>query len=250
MHALVVIGCMAWHTVTAPTGGPARAVGKYAAGCIEGAARLPDTGEGWRVAQPARGRAFGHPTLVALVREVAARVKKLKLGVLSIGDLGQARGGPAPSGHASHQTGLDVDIWFAAPMVDLAKKLPSRHWTQRVARLLEVAASDARVERVFVHPVIKRALCEAGSREWLRKMRPWWGHHDHFHVRLPCPADSPDCEAQAPLPAGDGCDALAWWFDEKAQAERDQEHQSYTSKVGAVPELPERCKTLLEKPTR
>jgi penicillin-insensitive murein endopeptidase len=34
-----------------------------------------------------------------------------------------------------------------------------------------------------------------------------------MHIRMKCPADSPDCRPQAPLPADDGCGAaLAWWF--------------------------------------
>ena len=37
---------------------------------------------------------------------------------------------------------------------------------------------------------------------WLRTVRPWWGHHDHLHVRLKCPADSTGCESQPPLAAG------------------------------------------------
>ena len=46
------------------------------------------------------------------MQALADAATKQGLGVLSIGDLGQARGGPAPSGHVSHQSGLDVDIWF------------------------------------------------------------------------------------------------------------------------------------------
>ena len=76
-------------------------------------------------------------------------------------------------------------------------------------------------------------------------MRPWWGHDDHFHVRLACPADSPECTPQAPLPPGDGCDALAWWFDPKAQEARAKEHESYHARVGATPPLPERCASLI-----
>ena len=58
--------------------------------------------------------------------------------------------------------------------------------------MLEVAASDPVVDRIFVNPVIKRELCthEPPGSLWLRKLRPWWGHHDHFHVRLRCPPGS------------------------------------------------------------
>ena len=54
---------------------------------------------------------------------------------------------------------------------------------------------------------------------WLARVRPWWSHHDHFHVRLKCPGDSPLCQSQDPLPADAGCGAaLAWWFSDDAQA--------------------------------
>jgi penicillin-insensitive murein endopeptidase len=239
-----------WARVRTPTAGPARAIGGYSAGCIEGAVALPLSGAGFRVARPERGRVFGHPLLIALVREVGARLKKLGLGPLVVGDLGQPRGGPAPTGHASHQTGLDADLFFvqlaggsAKSMVERGK--PARAFTQAVQRQLALVAADARVDRIFVNPVLKRALCAARRAPWLQKVRPWWGHDDHFHVRLACPADSPDCVAQPALPPGDGCDALSWWFSADAQAEREQGHQSYSAKVGVAPELPAPCRALV-----
>ena len=69
-------------------------------------------GAGFRVQRPERNRTWGHPSLVAFVRELGARVKKLRLPLIAVGDLGQPRGGPAPSGHASHQSGLDADVAF------------------------------------------------------------------------------------------------------------------------------------------
>jgi penicillin-insensitive murein endopeptidase len=247
-------GPAVWGAVREPSAGPARSIGKYASGCISGAAKLPYKGEGFYVTRPERERVFGHPLLVSLVRALGAQVKKLKLGVLVVGDLGQPRGGPAPSGHASHQTGLDVDIWFlplagdkATSMIDQAAATVSRAFGSSQRRLLELAASDARVDRVFVHPLIKKALCDRseGERAWLRKVRPWWGHHEHFHIRLSCPADSPECQGQEALPAGDGCEQIAWWLDAKAQAERDKERQTYQSRVGASPSLPEHCNELV-----
>ena len=55
------------------------------------------------------------------------------------------------------------------------------------------------VARIFVHPAIKKALCEGASqdRSWLRKIRPWWGHHYHFHVRLKCPSGYAGCKNQS-----------------------------------------------------
>jgi penicillin-insensitive murein endopeptidase len=89
-----------------------------------------------------------------------------------------------------------------------------------VLRLLELAASDPAVDRIFVNPVVKREACAKArpGTEWLRKLRPWWLHHDHFHVRMRCPADSLQCEAQPPIGADDGCgESLRWWFTEDAR---------------------------------
>ena len=243
-----------WSRAQTPAPGPARAIGGYSDGCIAGAVALPVAGPGFRVVRPERHRVFGHPALIGLIRRLGQELRALHLGPLAVGDLGQPRGGPAPTGHASHQTGLDVDLWFLPPhaghttsMVDAAHGRPSAAFTAAVARMVELAADDARVERIFINPILKRALCErAGPRRgWLQKLRPWWGHDDHVHVRLACPADSPACVPQAPLPPGDGCDALAWWFNPAAQAERAREHHSYSSRVGAAPALPPACAALI-----
>ena len=85
----------------------------------------------------------------------------------------------------------------------------------RQGAVIRAAAQDPEVERIFANAAIKKALCrEAGSdRAWLHKVRPYWGHDYHFHVRLACPSDSPECKIQAPIPsAGDGCNELDWWF--------------------------------------
>ena len=247
-----------WALFATPTSHPPRAIGGYSAGCIEGAVALPLTGDGFRVAKPERHRVFGHPLLVGMIRDLGKHLLELHLPPLAVGDLGQPRGGPAPTGHASHQTGLDVDLWFLPPvagearsMVDRARMQPTPQFGERVVRMLALAAADARVDRIFVNPVLKRAVCarppaSGDDRAWLHKLRPWWGHDDHFHVRLACPADSPECTPQPPLPPGDGCDQLDWWFDAKAQADRDKGHQSYAAKVGAAPLLPEGCRALLD----
>lgn len=244
-----------WARVSTPSPGPARAYGGYSAGCVRGAERLPPSGKGFRVAYPKRARVFGHPDLIAFITELGATLLRHGLGTLWLGDLGQPRGGPAPTGHASHQTGLDVDISYsrsrdgsrALPMVDLARGAVTRHLDARVARLLELAAAHARVDRIFVHPAIKQALCtRAGAtREWLHKIRPWWGHHDHFHARLSCPAESPECTPQDPLPPGDDCASVAWWFSPEARAARERAHDRYKEKVAALPKLPAPCAALI-----
>lgn len=221
-----------WDSARLPTLGPARVIGGYTAGCIAGAVPLAAEGPGYQVIRLSRHRYYGHPTLVDFVRGFGRGVEQKRLGVALIADLGQPRGGPIAIGHASHQSGLDVDIWFRLDLPRLPG--PAREGVTEIqmadprlvrlnagsfgrgqAEMLRIAASDSRVSRIFVNPAIKRAICNMGwnSRSWLQKVRPWWGHTGHFHVRLNCPAGSPECEPQKPLPDGEGCDAeLESWF--------------------------------------
>lgn len=203
-----------------------------------------------------------------MVKSLAASMKAHGLGRLAVGDLGQARGGPAPSGHKSHQSGLDVDLWFVTPRSLNRKVLPRKlkletlgaqdlvtkdqsavrpQMNARVMSMLHLAADDPRVARIFVHPRIKEALCKrAGkSRAWLRKIRPWWGHRSHFHMRLQCPRSDRLCENQSALPPGDGCEGLEWWFDAKAQAERKKGRAQYRKNMGKAPTMPQQCHEVL-----
>jgi penicillin-insensitive murein endopeptidase len=217
-----------------PSAGSPRSIGSYAKGCIAGAVALPADGATWQVMRPARNRAWGHPALIAAIERLAASLPGLNgwPGLL-VGDLGQPRGGPMVTGHASHQIGLDADIWVM-PMPDRRlsaaerDNLPARSivtqdgdnvdpeiWNPSYRKLYEAAARMPELARMFVNPAIKRQLChEAGAdRDWLAKLRPWWGHDDHFHIRLNCPPGQTLCEDQAPVPPGDGCGKeLDWWF--------------------------------------
>jgi penicillin-insensitive murein endopeptidase len=227
-----------WSDVLEPAPGSARAVGSYAAGCVQGAVSLPPEGPGFQVMRRYRRRFFGHPALVRYLQEFGGATAQRGLGVLLIGDLGQARGGPTSTGHRSHQNGLDVDIWFwlpgdgrgltvaeretvVAPSMLIAdgSALDERQWSPQQADMLRLAGGFGAVSRIFVNPVIKKALCEQSpGASWLQKLRPWWGHDDHFHVRLRCPTGESGCQDQDPLPAGNGCGAdLAWWFSEEAR---------------------------------
>lgn len=256
-----------WGTVGRPSTGPARVIGGPANGCIAGAAALPAEGAGFQAIRVARNRHWGHPDVVAFVTRLGARALTDGLAPFYVGDMAQPRGGPMTFGHGSHQNGLDVDVWFnldAKPRLAAAAReevaLPSMVLPDHSAidparfgaaqvRLLRLAATDARVDRILVHWTIKRALCDGvggagtGDRSWIRKVRPWYGHEAHFHVRLACPADSPACLGQASVPAGDGCDAsLDWWFGPKERA---------PTPPGARPprpRLPEACERVLASP--
>jgi penicillin-insensitive murein endopeptidase len=241
-----------------PGGGPARAIGETHNGCIAGAATLPTEGEGYVVMHLERRRYFGHPTLVDAITTLGRRAAD-GIGLLHVGDLSMARGGPMPFGHKSHQTGLDADVWFDLDptlhtradrfrsnvgayslLASAAKGLNYRLWSRQHVQVLKAVAGIPTVDRVFVNAHIKKELCRtAGAdRAWLRKIRPWYHHDDHFHMRLTCPPDSPACIRQAPLPAGDGCDAsLDWWFEPHPPGVKKAEEPK--------PALPGACRAVL-----
>jgi penicillin-insensitive murein endopeptidase len=85
-------------------------------------------------------------------------------------------------------------------------------------RLLKRAAGYPQVERVLVHPAIKKAVCEASKeekdRDWMSKVRPYWGHHYHFHIRMACPKGNSGCTGQPSVDDdNDGCGAeLTRWL--------------------------------------
>lgn len=256
---------IAWHKAKKPSRQKAESIGGYSRGCVAGAKALPLSGRYHVVMRPSRKRNFGHPKLISFIRRLAKSMGEHRLGRLAVGDLGQVRGGPALSGHKSHQSGLDVDLWFVTPkdlrkggllppkkrleamgaveIVDESAGKDRPEFNRRIDSMLRRAAQDKAVDRIFVHPLIKRTLCQraGSSKAWLRKIRPWWGHKSHFHVRLHCPADSPDCEAQGALPAGDGCKELAWWFDKKAQEDRKAGRARYRKGMGKPKKMPPRC---------
>jgi penicillin-insensitive murein DD-endopeptidase len=214
----------------------ARAIGFYSRGCLAGAQALPIDGETWQVMRLSRNRNWGHPALIAFLESFAKQVPSINgwPGLL-VGDIAQPRGGPMLTGHASHQIGLDADIWLT-PMprsrlssADREEMMANNmvaenqldvdrsRWTPAHMALIRAAAKTPQVERIFVNPAIKKAICRdaTGDRSWLNKVRPMYGHNYHFHVRISCPDGENACKEQDPTPPGDGCDAsLDWWFSD------------------------------------
>ncbi|NDG84248.1 MAG: penicillin-insensitive murein endopeptidase, partial [Proteobacteria bacterium] len=232
----------AWSQVRSPSSGTPEAIGFYSNGCLRGARELPIEGEGYQVMRIDRNRHFAHPDLISFIETFSKTNAKLGSGLL-IGDTAQARGGPLPWGHASHQLGLDADIWFWThpeqgtrsltekerntlpnpSMLDAKGRIdPARFGAEQIQKL-KLAAADPKVERIFVNPAIKLYLCNNLDTEelfWLRKLRPWRGHHAHFHVRIQCPLDSKECVSQDPPPEGDGCQELSQASKKKVRLPR------------------------------
>ena len=207
-------------------------IGSYARGCLAGAVQLPETGPTWQAMRLSRNRNWGTPQLVAFVERLGDSAVALGWNGINVGDMSQPRGGPMNGGHRSHQIGLDVDIWFTTPPGQMGLSVGQRervsavnlrsadqrsvngNWTPAHMALLRAAAKDPAVARIFVAGAIKMRMCAdapRGDRRWLRKIRPWWGHNDHFHVRLTCPRGARNCENQAAIPRGDGCADAEWW---------------------------------------
>lgn len=259
LTALPAAALTPWQQLTHPVAGAPQSIGGYANGCIVGARPLPLQSPDYQVMRPDQRRYFGHPHLLDFINRLTHQAHQRGLGTVLIGDMGMAAGGRFSSGHASHQSGLDVDIWLQLPAqrwtpqqllkpqpIDLVtadgKQVVSRHWQPQIEQLIKMAAQDNQVARIFVNAAIKKRLCaDAGSdRAWLNKVRPWFAHRAHMHVRLTCPADSLECEEQAPPPPGDGCGAeLESWFLPPKPS---------TGKPGKAlpPPLPPSCQALLD----
>lgn len=263
--------------VTLPTAAPAKSIGFYAKGCLSGAVALPADGPTWQAMRLSRNRRWGRPETISIIERLSRDAAKSDgwPGLL-VGDISQPRGGPMFNGHASHQIGLDADIWFtpmpnhlmtaaereALPFKTMLEKdkfltVDPTVWSDARARLLMRAASYPEVQRIFVNPAIKKKMCDSwtGDRTNLGKLRPEYGHDSHFHIRLFCPPGSIGCTPQPVVAAGDGCDkTLAWWFSPAPWAKP----KPVPPKPGVVPakprevmvsDLPATCKAVLAAPS-
>jgi penicillin-insensitive murein DD-endopeptidase len=254
-----------------PTAGPARPLGSYVKGCVAGAEPMPITGNTWQVMRLSRNRYWGHPDMIALLKRLSVRVHKDAgwPGIL-VGDIGQPRGGPALSGHHSHQIGLDADVWLT-PMPDHLLSREEREemsatmmvrddrldidpnaWTPNHWMLLRDAAQEPGVQRIFVNAAIKKTLCREakGDRSWLRKIRPWYGHDYHFHIRMKCPPGSNQCKAQPDQAEGEACKPsdLAYWFTDSILHPKPPKVPPKPPHEITLAQMPSDCRQVLNAP--
>jgi penicillin-insensitive murein endopeptidase len=246
-------------------------VGFYAKGCIAGAQALPINGETWQVMRLSRNRNWAHPNMVALLERLSAKVHKDAgwPGIL-VGDMSQPRGGPMLTGHASHQVGLDADIWLT-PMPNRQLSRNEREemsavmmvrpdrldidpnvWTPNHLALIRDAAQEPSVQRIFVNAAIKKALCREakGDRSWLSKVRPMYGHDYHFHIRIKCPAGATECESQPEPADGEGCSTadLAYWFKDEVIHPKPPPEPPKPKPPMTLAQLPAACRQVLAAP--
>lgn len=254
-----------------PSSQPSAAYGSYAKGCLAGGQQLAETGPTWQAMRLSRNRNWAHPETIDMVKKLSVKAAQQPgWAGLYIGDMSQARGGPMLTGHRSHQIGLDADIWMLPPKsLNLSRAqrenissismrrangaYVNSSWTRAHHEILKAAAQDPRVERIFVFPGAKVQMCadEKGNRDYLRKIRPWYGHHYHFHVRLRCPKGARGCINQAPPPAGDGCaDARQWQSNilnpPKAKPRDPNAPEPKPRRELLLADLPAQCKAVLE----
>jgi penicillin-insensitive murein DD-endopeptidase len=262
--------------VQLPSIGKTVAIGHYHRGCLAAGVEFPINGPNWQVMRVSRNRNWGHPSLIRFLEKFAPAAAKATgwKGIL-VGDLAQPRGGPSPSDHASHQTGLDVDVWFL-PMPDRVltkeerdtisainlvsddwKSLNPETWTPQHVAFIKAAAQQPEVQRVLVNAAIKKELCRVEAKKphaWMAKVRPWYGHHDHIHVRLFCPTGSPKCEAQEPVKDEDGCSGKeldAWFSDKRLKPQISKPPPpAKPPKPMMLADLPPACKAVLEAPAK
>jgi penicillin-insensitive murein endopeptidase len=255
-----------------PAAMPTHVVGFYAKGCIAGGEGLPINGEAWQVMRLSRNRYWAHPDMVALVKRLAVKARKEAgwPGIL-VGDMSQPRGGPMITGHASHQVGLDADIWLTPmPKRQLSRNereemsavmmvrgdrldIDPHAWTPTHLNVIRAAAQEPTVQRIFVNAAIKKALCREakGDRSWLSKVRPMYGHDYHFHIRIKCPPGSgAECEGQTDPSTGDGCSAgdLAYWFKDSVLHPKPPKIPPKPRPPMTLAQLPAACKQVLAAP--
>lgn len=246
---------------------PSVSIGKYTAGCVKNSVQLPVSGPGYQVVRLHRGRYFGNSVLVDFIRDLSYSLNRQYGTTLYIADISQKGGGPILDDHSSHQTGLDADILYihkplkengyvsaearekkhpVSTLNSNGKEVDPDKWSPVNEQILKHASQYGKVDRIFVNPAIKEELCNKypGS-EWLRKLRPWWGHDGHFHVRMECPVNSIKCKPSSPIPDGTGCGSdLAWWFSEDARLKR-IEISKAPQKTEEDINLPEECKGIV-----
>jgi penicillin-insensitive murein endopeptidase len=254
-----------------PSAGLPRVIGFYSKGCIAGAQALPINGDTWQVMRLSRNRNWGHPDLLALLQRLSVKAHKDAgwPGIL-IGDMSQPRGGPMYTGHASHQVGLDADVWLT-PMPDHRLSREEREdmsavmmvrsdrldidpkvWTPGHLAVIRDAAQEPRVERIFVNAAIKKALCHeaTGDRSWLSKIRPMYGHDYHFHIRITCPAGAKQCETQPPPTEGEGCKPsdFAYWFSDAVLHPKPSIEPPKPRPALTLAQMPADCRQVLAAP--
>jgi murein endopeptidase len=174
-----------------PAARPSRAVGLPWKGRLVRGRQLPPEGPGYVTWDPIlkrvgnRGwRRWGTERLLDTVRGVVAAyaVRHPDAPPVLVGDLSRPRGGDfgprfGGIGHASHQNGLDADVYY--PRLD--RRLRRARRPDLVDRAAAQELVDAFVRAGAVYVFVGPSLDLRGPRGIVQ---PLVNHDDHLHVRL------------------------------------------------------------------
>jgi murein endopeptidase len=168
-----------------------RAVGLPWAGRLVRGVKLPAEGPDWFTWDPVYGqrpnrawRRWGTDTLLRKALRILHEYRVANPGVarVGIGDISRPHGGHfgrefGGLGHASHQNGRDIDIWY--PRVDGRERRPLRASQVDLGAAQELVDRfvEAGVERIYVGPNV-------GLDGPRRVVVPLAHHDDHLHVRI------------------------------------------------------------------
>jgi penicillin-insensitive murein endopeptidase len=205
----------------------------YVRGHLENAANILSYEEsnpnaGFRIVYPKRQSYYGTDDMLAVMAYLGQYSQtQVKGYVLSVGDISAKKGGQLGR-HSSHQMGVDADISYyfdtkekqkglvdaVASSKPVGSFMANEQWT-----MFKDLVGQGNVDRIFVHPAIKKELCGVALKkgdlkpsetagvafEALRVMRPEVNHDDHFHLRLKCSTAQPRCRQMAPPAKVTGC---------------------------------------------
>jgi penicillin-insensitive murein endopeptidase len=206
------------------------AIGYYSNGSIKHSHSIDDYKKSGVVKLfKSRGQNFGTSDIMRALTGLAKHMKTTYPTIerTQIGDISAVEGGRIPR-HKSHQNGLDADVVYyrvnelsQSPQYPewaedfvVKSKLTKNFHIERNWEAMKYLVHNHDVGRIFVDSAIKKALCEFANQkgelesetEVLRRLRREDAvHMHHFHLRLKCPAGSPDCESQVEPPEGHGC---------------------------------------------
>ncbi len=191
-------------------------------GVLRNANQLPQSGLGFRVLYPQRQMNFGTKMLVDLLIDLGRKIHEMMPGYqLPISDMSSQFGGRFGARRdGGHQNGLEVDLAYITttsppPLVVVVTGSFRREimkMDEQLTAWKHVVKTNL-VSRIFVDRQVKSAFCQYTNRmtqdtdliETLRRLQPWDGHKNHWHLRLKCPASSPRCQDDAPLVNRTGC---------------------------------------------
>ena len=177
--------------LSAPPAAPSRAVGQPWHGRIVHAQQLPPAGPGFVSWDPIRKhlvnrgwRRWGTGRLLRTVERLTAAYARRhpQAPPILIGDLSRRHGGNFGKrfgglGHASHQNGLDADVYYPRRDGRLRRAgLPGQVDRKAAQELVDAFVREG-AEYVFVGPSL-------GLRGPRKVVVPLVHHDDHLHVRL------------------------------------------------------------------